>query len=327
MPDLFLGIDIGSTKSHALVANAEGRALGLGMGGSGNPDIIGLDKMSELIRKITTRAVQQAGYGMGNLAGAGFGISGYDWPSQYGGMEQAIRKAGIKAPIAVVNDAMIGLVAGSSLGWGVGVTAGTGCNCWGRDQHGRIGRSFGYGLLFGEGAGASEMVAKAIQELVMQFTCRGPETRLADVFVQLAGAKDLADLLEGIVLKRYTIYPSAAPLIFQTAREGDLVARQLVLWAGRELGGMAVGVIRQLGIAEMPFEVVMSGSLFRSGSQLIEPLRETILETAPLARLVHLSAPPVTGGVILAMEQAGLDPRGLRMNLIKSAQELLEVAG
>lgn len=37
----FLGVDIGGTKSHALVADETGQALGLGVGGAGNYEVVG----------------------------------------------------------------------------------------------------------------------------------------------------------------------------------------------------------------------------------------------------------------------------------------------
>ena len=39
----FLGVDIGATKSHALVAEEDGRAVGFGEGGSGNYETVGWD--------------------------------------------------------------------------------------------------------------------------------------------------------------------------------------------------------------------------------------------------------------------------------------------
>ena len=41
MTRYFLGIDIGGTKSHALVADDTGQALGLGVGGPGNYEVVG----------------------------------------------------------------------------------------------------------------------------------------------------------------------------------------------------------------------------------------------------------------------------------------------
>ena len=41
MASFFLGLDIGATKSQALVANEEGQALGYGLAGPGNHEVVG----------------------------------------------------------------------------------------------------------------------------------------------------------------------------------------------------------------------------------------------------------------------------------------------
>ena len=37
MTDYFLGVDVGATKTHALITDAEGNLLGKGTAGGGNP--------------------------------------------------------------------------------------------------------------------------------------------------------------------------------------------------------------------------------------------------------------------------------------------------
>ena len=46
--------------------------------------------------------------------------------------------------------------------------------------------------------------------------------------------------------------------------------------------------------------------MFDGGPRLIEPMRQTILEAAPKARLVRLKVPPVVGAVMLGMEADSL---------------------
>jgi hypothetical protein len=45
--------------------------------------------------------------------------------------------------------------------------------------------------------------------------------------------------------------------------------------------------------------------MFEGGPLLIEPMRATIHNRAPQARLVRLNVPPVIGAAILGMEAAG----------------------
>jgi N-acetylglucosamine kinase-like BadF-type ATPase len=325
MTRYFLGVDTGATKSHALIADESGRALGFGAGGTGNPDSVGHDGLIEVLRLIVGQALVAAGISLSQLAGAGFGIAGYDWPSQREPLLQTLQTLGLsQTPLGLVNDALIGLLAGAAEGWGVAVVAGTSCNCWGWDRQRRAGRMTGFSHLSGEAAGGYELVTKALYAAASEWTRRGPATRLTPALVEWVGARDIADLLEGLSQRRYELSPAAAPVVFRVAAEGDPVAQDLIGWAGRELGSMAIRVIRQLGFEALEFDVVQAGSFYNGSPLLAETMRETIHTVAPGARLVRLTVPPVVGGVLLGMEQAGLDPGPVRERLIQSTNELLE---
>ena len=129
--------------------------------------------------------------------------------------------------------------------------------------------------------------------------------------------------MEGITQKRYSIGAEAAPLVFQVAAKGDRVARQVIRWAGKELGSLAIGVIRQLEFELLEFDAVLVGSLYDGGPLLTDTVRRTVHAVAPAACFVRLTAPPVVGGVLLGMEQAGLNMRAVRKRLIKTTQLLL----
>jgi N-acetylglucosamine kinase-like BadF-type ATPase len=258
------------------------------------------------------------------MAGAGFGVSGFDWPSEREPTLRAIGELRLNAPLALGNDALIGLIAGAPEGWGVAVVAGTGCNCWGRDRHHNIGRMTGMGPAAGEAAGATELVEEAVRRIARAWTQRSPATRLTEAFLKSTGAVSAQDFLEGLSQDRYHVNASAAPVVFEVAAEGDVVAREVIEWAGRELGSLAIGVIRQLGFESMPFDVIMVGSLFDGGSRLIDPMQATIRQVAPRARFVRLSVPPVVGGVLLAVEQTRQDPATIRVALIQSVSQFVE---
>jgi N-acetylglucosamine kinase-like BadF-type ATPase len=324
MTRYFLGIDIGATKSHALIADAKGQAVGLGQSGSGNYEGVGWDGLREALHTITDQALASAAIEREQLAGAGLGIAGYDWPGEREPTLRVIESLGLSAPFEFVNDAVIALLAGATQGWGVAVVAGTSNNCRGRDQHGREGRVTGCGPAFGEFGGAGELVDKALQAVSMAWSKRGPATQLSEELSRLAGAEDVPDLLEGLALGHYQLSHTAAPTVFQVAARGDKVARDTIHWAGRELGSLAVGVIRQLGFESLSFEVVLAGSLYDGGPLLTEAMRAEIHAVAPGARLVRLKAPPVVGGVLLGMQQAQIEAGPVRPVLAESARELMK---
>lgn len=323
MKGYFLGIDIGSTNSHALIADEHGNALGFGQGGPGNHEVVGYQGLEAVLSDITQQAMDAAGIHKGQLSGAGFGVSGYDWPAERARTLQAVETLNLQAPVEIVNDTLIGLIAGARHGWGVAVVAGTGENCWGRDREGRVGRVTGCGFAMGEYGGAYSVVVKAIQAVSASWSKRGPDTALTQAFLEMTAAQTPKQLLEGLILERYDLDAEAARLVFQVAESGDEVAIQIIKWAGKELGGLANGVIRQLRFEELSFEVVMVGRLFDGGQLLIDPFRNTIHTLAPKAQLVKLNTPPVVGGVLLGMEKVGVEIDAVRKNLIASGRSLL----
>ena len=66
---------------------------------------------------------------------------------------------------------------------------------------------------------------QAVQEVANAWTRRGPATALTEAFIELVGAADPADLLEGLSQERYEL-AAAAPLVFQVAAGGDPVAQE-----------------------------------------------------------------------------------------------------
>lgn len=315
--DYFLGVDLGGTKTHMAIADENGRTLGFSEAGGGNHQGVGYEGMYQVLQTGLSKVLKAAGLKEKDIKGAGFGIAGYDWPSERERTVNVLDRLGLDAPYELVNDAIPGLVAGSDEGWGVGVVSGTGCNCRGWDrEHKREGRVTGYGIMMGEAAGGTELAYRAMQMVGFEWMQRGPKTALSQIFIKYNGAKDLEDLLEGYTEGRYQARAEIAPLIFEAARQGDEVARDLIHWAGRELGEMANSVIHQLEFEQLAFDVVLSGSMFEGGAPLIDPMRERILEVAPAARLVRLTIPPVVGAVLIGMEKGGLSNRQAARKLL-----------
>ena len=236
----FLGIDIGGTKSHALIADESGQVVGFGTGAAGNHEVVGYDGSAR-----TADRNHRPGAGR-RRHHAGTDSRGRIWCGRLrlalgitpnlGRHRRAELPAQAAGKIEVVNDTIIGLVAGAEAGWGVALVAGTSNNCWGWDAQHRIGRVTGNGTMFGEHGGAGELVMKALAAVVAAWTRRGPATAFTDTFVRLCGATSDADLLEGLSQGWYEIDAAAAPLVFETAQAGDAVAHEVILWTAQRAG-------------------------------------------------------------------------------------------
>ena len=320
----FLGVDVGSSKTLALIADESWRCLGYGRAWGGNHQDVGYDGLAHVLLESFQGACQMAGLAPGQIAGAGFGVAGYDFPTDHPPHLGAIAGLGLSCPLELVNDGVNGLIAGSSHGVGVNLTAGSGVNCRGRGPDGREGRIVGNGVSFGEFGGGIEIAWKGLHMVNYAWIKRIPPTALTQVYLQATGARDELDLMEGLSTDRYHLFPYITVEIFRVARQGDDAAREVLHWAGQELGWLAVAVIRQIGMESQPVEVVLSGSVFEGGELICAPLRAVILQHIPRAQIVRLECPPVVGPLLLGMQAAGLAGYPVRGALSESAKELVK---
>lgn len=318
----FLGVDVGNHKTHALVADESGLAVGFAQAGTASQEVIGYAGQRAVLAEVIQNALRPLGLAVGDLAGAGLGMAGYDWPSQRQEHLQVLAQLGLTCPLELVNDSLLGLYAGSTRGWGVALVAGTGENCWGVDPTGRLGRVTGNGDMAGEFGGGSSIVRCAVAQVAKAWQQRGPATRLTQVFLQKANAPDPLTLFEYLTIGTYQPALDDVKWVFQLAREGDQVAGEIVAWAARELADLAIGVIRQIDLQDEEFEVVLVGSIWKVGELLIAPTRRAIQACAPGAVLLCLPAGPVVGGVVLGMQCAGIDGAALRPRLVETACQI-----
>ena len=320
----FLGIDVGSSKTHALIVDETGQCVGFGKSGGGNHQGEGYARLEAVLKESFDGALKMSGVEKSQIVAAGFGVAGYDFLSERDAHLQVIAALGLACPVEVVNDGMNGLLAGATRGIGVNVTAGSGTNCRGRGRDKREGRIVGNGIEFGEFGGAIEITARALQIVNYAWIKRIPPTKLTKVLLEATGAKNEIDLMEGLSNGQYHLFPSMAVAIIQAAREGDAAARELVQWAGEELGWLAVAVARQIEMENEEVEVIQSGSVFEAGEIITNPMRDIVMKYLPKAKLMRLDGPPAVGAVILGMEQIDFDGYAVRDNMICTAKEIVK---
>ena len=320
----FLGMDVGSSKTHALIVDERGRCVGFGKAGGGNHQGAGYDGLENVVRESFEGAKKTSGVDSADIAGAGFGVAGYDFPSDREGHLRAISTLGLACPVEVVNDGWNGLFAGATRGVGVNVTSGSSNNCRGRNKDGKEGRIVGNGSMFGEFGGAIEIVQRGLQIVNHAWIKRIPPTKLTQIFIDATGAGDEMDLMEGLSSERYHLFPFLAMEIIKAAQNGDTSATEILQWTGEELGWLAVSVARQIEMENDNVEIIQSGSVFEAGEIIVNPMRNIVMKHLPKAKLIRLDGPPVVGAVILGMEQAGFDGYDVRKIMVHTAKEIVK---
>jgi N-acetylglucosamine kinase-like BadF-type ATPase len=318
---IVLGVDGGGTKTHVAVADTEGALLGVASSGASNWEDVGVAAAGATVQAAVREALGSAGVDATAVDGAVFGLAGIDWPADEVRMGSIAETLGLGGAWEMLNDAFVALRAGANRPWGVVVVAGSGTVVAGRNEAGETFRTLGLGPIFGDFGSATDIGEDGMRAVAEDFTGMGPHTALGRMFCAHAGAVSPDELLE-----RYSRHPEQldridlfAPLVFEAAEAGDVVARTIAERAGGTLGATAGQVVRRLGMTEASVEVVLSGGVFRSGSRaLIAAFEREVHRAAPDAISVRLEVPPVVGAALLAMELTGAADLGevhLRLSL------------
>jgi N-acetylglucosamine kinase-like BadF-type ATPase len=305
--ELVLGVDAGATKTHALVAGRDGHVLGFGAGGAANWETVGLDGTAEALQAAVGGALESAGVGEDQLAAAGYGLAGLDWPSDEAVLAGVLDELGIAAPRVIVNDAFVALRAGCTQPFGVVSSAGTGGVTAGRNREGRAFRTMGIG--FGEGNGSSDLITLALHAVAREHHGSGPATLLTPAALELTGVSTVADLFEGLTRGRVRRPERLPRVLLELADAGDAAAAAIAHDFGAGLAESAAGVARKLDMAGDSFELVRSGSIQLAGCRVLDDaFCQTAARLLPAATVVRLTAPPAVGAVLIALDHLAAAP-------------------
>lgn len=327
---LVLGVDGGGTKTHALVADADGRVLGASVSGPSNWEVVGLGGTGAALRVAVTEALESAGIGREVIEVSVFGLAGVDWASDVDRLRFAIDPLEIPGPRDVVNDSFVALRAGTSRSWGIVVIAGTGSVAAGRNPAGDVFRTLGLGAAYGDFGSANDVSVLAVRAVADAYTGRGPSTELSRLMCEHLGRATVAEVLEQVSRREHggrieDEVEEFAPVVIDAANDGDLVARDILERAGTALGDSVLLVARTLGMLDTDPEVVLSGGLITGASRFVsDPFEVVVRRAMPAAHFVHLDMPPAVGSVLLALEHLGLEPGpDVRLRLAREATAAL----
>jgi len=305
MMDFVVGVDGGTTKTIALVADGQGRILGAGRGGNSNWTGDDVEVPMRVVVTTVQKALQQATKSGDDIAVGLFGLAGADWPEDYERRTAVLERSGIAQRVIVKNDALVGWRAGTRGQYGVVIAAGTGTNTAIITPDGRE-WCYGYYALYG---GAGNVAQEAIRAVLREEDGRGVPTALTGMVLKRLGYPTAEALLKAMVagqLDRERVL-SLCPLAFEAAHNGDDVAVDIIVKQGEALAEYATAGIRRFGMKDLEFDVVLSGGLFKGrGPLLIDTITQAVHRVAPHTHMVRTRFEPAVGAVLLAYDALGI---------------------
>jgi N-acetylglucosamine kinase-like BadF-type ATPase len=307
---LVLGVDGGGTKTHYLLFDTDGN-LKAHLRGSGTNH----EGMAGGLPELETRLIEAIlpflganGITPRDLAGSVFGMAGVDVPSQQAALESIFARMGFRN-IRVMNDAFIGIKAGSPRGYGICVVNGTGNTIGGIDRSGRWLQIAGTGFVSCEDAGANRIAEYALRAVYKEFFCLGAPTDMTPLVMGLLRIDDPDGYIEALYGKYHTGFVTAREILeilFLCGNRGDAVAAGILRRVGAQIACCIAGCERRLDFGE-ELDVVLVGSVTLKASCpiLLDTLKsETLRLTGKKVNFILLSVPVAVGAVLWAMELA-----------------------
>lgn len=309
----FLGIDGGGTNTRAAIVDSTGQILGWGSSGPSNYDDVGRDTAKINIAEAILRAWQRAAIAPQPFETAFFGMAGVVSPTDRHVIRAiAAELDGVPVDqIGIDHDCRIALAGGLIGHPGIVLISGTGSSCYGRNAAGDDWRTGGWGQLISDEGSGYWFGLNAMRCSVRSFDGRDPPTRLLDAVLNRLRLSDVNDILHRlyVVGMSRTEIADLAPLVFETAMQGDGVARKLIDTGVSDLAECVYAVAMRLHLEKQP-EIALTGGLHHAEVAFSRPLRQAILSRLPTAHINEPALSPVLGACLLALQSVGtLDDR------------------
>lgn len=300
-----VGVDGGTTKTIALVADDQGRILSGARGGGSNWAGEDVEIPMSVVVATVREALQKAGLTGEDIDMGVFTLAGADWPEDHTRREAYLSQAGIAKQVRVKNDSFGGLRAGLRKPYGMVLAVGTGMNAAVITPDGQE-WAFGYYETYG---GAGTIVQEAFEAVLRAEDGRGHPTALTQMMLEKLGFPTVEAMLRASVLRKInrSALLSFCPNVFEAALMGDSVASDLIVRQGQGLAEYATAMVRRFHMRALEFDLVLAGSVFKGvGPLLIDTITQEVHRVAPYAHIVRAQLEPAAGSVLLAYDALGL---------------------
>jgi N-acetylglucosamine kinase-like BadF-type ATPase len=317
-PDGFvIALDGGGSKTDAVAIDRAGHVLAKASAGTSSPHLVGVDAAVDVVDSLVRRVAAEAGER--ELLRTCIYMSGLDLAPEIEAFAAAIERfdwsrgaTGLRA--VVDNDLFALLRAGTAETDAVAVVCGTGINCVGVRHDGAVLRYPALGTISGDWGGGWQIGEQALWNAARAVDGRGPDTTLVTAIPRHFGLPALIDVIEALHFGRLRSLELAAlsPLVLDAAEAGDSVAVSIVDRQADEIAVLAVTTLRRLELLKQETPVVLGGGVLSSGNErLLRLVSVALAAQAPLAVPRLVTAPPILGAGLLALESIGASASSL----------------
>jgi N-acetylglucosamine kinase-like BadF-type ATPase len=308
--EIVVAIDGGNSKTDVLVVDAAGTVLGSSRGPGVSPQNIGVAVCVDALDGLVSQALEVAGLPARRpfAAHTSAYMAGLDFPREEEVFFAALSAKGWSDSLAVGNDSLALLRAGTHDGVGVAVVCGAGINAIGVGPDGRVHGFPALGKTSGDWGGGLGLGEEVLWWAARAEDGRGPGTALRAATTEYFGAASVAEVTERL---HFEELPRAAlhalcPLLFEVAARGDGVAQEIVGRFVEEISVLISVILRRLELTGAAPEIVLGGGVLTGVEpQVIAEIERRTHKLAERAVVKVVEVAPVVGAALFGLDEIG----------------------
>ena len=290
-----IGVDAGGTHTTAAVARLDGMILARAEAGPGRMRPGEATVAAAAIFTAARDALQRARL-TGPARSLVVGASGVAHPAERHALAAALEGCGLAARMHVTTDADIALEAAFGSNPGIVLLAGTGSVAWARLPDGTSARAGGLGPVLGDRGSGHDLGREALRAVGvdLEMDLRLELTRR--VCARLGC--EPGDLPRWSLSATVAEIATLAPVVLDSAKAGDTVARSLVDEGARQLAAQVASLARRFPAGEV--RIAWGGGLLEGRDDYRSAVMRQVSEFVPKAKIAEKALDAVSGAVTMA---------------------------
>jgi glucosamine kinase len=302
MTFIVIGIDGGGSKTHAIVADEQGRTIAemVGPGSAVRPGLA--EHSATVIATVIRDALASCEMTHVVPRALCVGVAGAGRETERQELWQALASRDLATELVLHSDFSIALDDAFGDGPGVLMISGTGSVAFGRGPTGTTARCGGWGPVCGDEGSGAWIGRRALSVVTASADGREPDTALIGAVLTAAQVNETADLVGWAAGAAPSQLATLAPVVLSVAEAGDLRANAIVSLAVEELVLHVRSLARQLfGDERAALPLALSGGMMTRGSTLRKRFEHRVKTAVPGAQLRSEPVIPARGAVRAAL--------------------------
>ncbi len=293
--DFYLGIDGGGTKTEFVVFNETGDFIKRVTLGASNPNVVGMDKVYDVIDE----GIERLCIDKDNVRGVFAGIAGCGFEKNSLKIENHLKGVLKNAHVCVKSDIMNVIYSVPQVKNCAAIICGTGSVAYAYEND-NLTRVGGWGYLL-ELSGSGYAIGRdALTAALAQRDGVGETTIITEMVEGKLGTT-VWNSIDKIYSSKTDFAASFAPLVFRAHEKGDTVAKEILEKNAKHMSDL---VEKIMGKYDCSNTLLMSGGLLQKDSVYAKMIEKNLGENI---HIIIPEIPQVFGACIRCLEQCGKD--------------------